>query len=96
MIYTVNSKSKHLNLKMIKFFLTRFQIPIKLIPINLKRLIAIVDYNKLAFKKLLRKNESLLFYNLVSLVSWYPVPEVIYIFDADLVWRILQLMIIKG
>ena len=47
MIYTIKSKSIHLNLKRIQFFLTRFKIPIKLIPINLKWLILMIGYNKL-------------------------------------------------
>ena len=49
MIYNIKSKSKHLNLKRIKFVLTWFKIPIKLIPINLKWLIAMIGYNKLTF-----------------------------------------------
>ena len=39
MIYTIKSKSKHLNLKRNKFFLTRIKFPIKLIPLNLKWLL---------------------------------------------------------
>ena len=42
------SKSKHLNLKRIQLFLTWIKIPIKLISINLKWSIAMIDYNKLA------------------------------------------------
>ena len=44
MIYT-KSESKHLNLKRI-----HLKIPIKLIPINLKWLIAMIGYNKLALR----------------------------------------------
>ena len=49
MINTINSKSKHLNLKRIQFFFKWFKIPDKLIPINLKWLITIIGYNKFAF-----------------------------------------------
>ena len=51
MIYAIKSKSKYLNLKIIKFFLTGFKIPIKLIPINLTLLIAMNGYNKLAYNE---------------------------------------------
>ena len=37
-----------MNLKRIQFFLTWLKIPIELIPINLKWLIAMIGYNKLA------------------------------------------------
>ena len=43
MINTVKSKSKHLNSKIIQFLLTWFRIPIKLITINLKELIAMIS-----------------------------------------------------
>ena len=44
----IKSKSKHLNLKIIQLFLTWFKIPIKLIPMTLKWLIAMIGYNKIA------------------------------------------------
>ena len=50
MIYTLKSKSKHLILKRIQFFLTWFKISIKLIPICLKWLIAMISYNNLALE----------------------------------------------
>ena len=45
---TIKSESKHLNLKRIKFFLTWFKVPMKLISINLKWSIAMICYNKSA------------------------------------------------
>ena len=41
---------KHLNLKGIQLFLTWFNIPIKLIQINLKWLIAMIGYYILAYE----------------------------------------------
>ena len=49
MIYTIKSNSKYLNLKRIQLFFTWFYIPIELIPINLKSLIAMIGFNKLAY-----------------------------------------------
>ena len=49
MIYIIKSESKHLNLKGFQSFLTWLKIPIKLIRINLKWLIAMIGYNKLAY-----------------------------------------------
>ena len=49
MFCTIKSESKHFNLKRIKFFLTWFKVPMKLIPINLKRSIAMIFYNKPAY-----------------------------------------------
>ena len=57
MIYSINSKSKPLNLKRIQIFLTWFKIPIKLIPINFKWLIVMwlettnLPYDKHNFTK---------------------------------------------
>ena len=48
MIYTIKSESKPLNFEWIQFFLTWFKIPMKLILINLKWLIAMISYYKLA------------------------------------------------
>ena len=55
MIYTIKSKPKHLNLKIIQIFLTWLKIPIKLILINLKWLIAIwLDTTNLPYIILLK------------------------------------------
>ena len=45
MIYIVKSKSKQLNLKRIQFFSTLYKIPIKLVPVNFKWLIAVASTN---------------------------------------------------
>jgi hypothetical protein len=46
---TIKSEIEQLNLKINKFFLTWFKVPMKLIPINLKWSIAMICYNKLAY-----------------------------------------------